>query len=268
MGLRDTPRRRAAALAALCLLSLVGAAGRVEAASTEEQQQREEYIQRALQQQANPALAGRKERSTGTGFYVSDHALITNYHVVRDCAVMTVESVDDDTESAATLSATDPSNDLALLRTSISGRAIAEIETRPERIDASDLYIVGYPAQGLVVRQATLTPAVGKPTELTGTRSFFHIIADVHPGHSGSPVLDEYGAVVGVMTRAVDTVTTYAKTGKVVTNIGLAVPLAVLSGFLRAHAVPYRRAITSFSLTATERLERGRAFVSHVNCWR
>jgi serine protease Do len=258
-------------LTATLLVAMITAAGTVgaKADSADDQRQREQYIQRALQRQDDPALAGHKERSSGTGFYVSDHALLTNYHVVGECPIVTVQSGEQDLQSVAMLAAKDPPHDLALLKTSFAGAAVAEIETHLDRADGSDLYVVGFPSHGLVVRRATLASAVARPAELVDAAALFRIVADVHPGHSGSPLLDEYGAVVGVVARAVDSVTTYQKTGRLVTNIGLAVPASVILEFLREHAVPFRTAeLSSASLASWERLERARTFVARIGCWR
>ena len=238
-----------------------------QSATPEEQRQREQYILRALQPPTDPALAGRKEKSTGTGFYVSDHTLVTNHHVISDCSVVTIQSAKTDTQSLASLIASDEPHDLALLKTATGAGGIAEFEARPERADASDLYIVGYPAHGMAVRRPELTPAVGKPGELTGTPALLRLSANVHPGHSGSPVLDEYGAVVGVVTKAVDTVATYAKTGRLVTKFGLAIPGSVVAQFLRQHQVVFRSEAPAASLTPADRIAQAQAFVVQVSCW-
>lgn len=239
-----------------------------QASSTDEQRQREQYIQRALQAPAGSALAGRKEIGAGTGFFVSDHFLLTNHHVVASCVVLSIHLGDAENEDAAvTVVATDQSHDLALLKSGTVAAHPAELEARLDRADGSDLYIVGYPTHGLVMRRPNLTAAVARVGALATAEELFPVLADVHPGHSGSPLLDEYGAVVGVMTKAVDSVSTYAQTGKLIKNIGFAIPIRVVFEFLKAHAVPYRSTMPSNSLTPQQRLEQARGFVSQISCW-
>lgn len=239
-----------------------------QATTTDEQRQREQYIQRALQAPAVPAIAGRKERSTGTAFYVADHVLLTNYHVVRECPVLTIQSGEDGVEPAvAAVSAADQADDLALLRSKAAGDAAAALEAALDHVDGSDLSVVGYPLHGLVVRKPTITAAQANPDALKSSGELFQFRADVHPGQSGSPLLDEYGAVVGVVARKVDSVATYQKSGRLVTDVGFAIPNRTILAFLQAQHVHYRVAIPNGSLSPAERLEKGRAFVARVSCW-
>jgi S1-C subfamily serine protease len=243
-----------------------GAALRVaQVLPTEEQQRRSEYVKRALQPPTIPTLAGRKERATGTGFFVSEHILLTNYHVVAKCAALTIGVGEDPV--AVTIEAVDQQHDLAALKSDVAAKGAVPFEARLERTDGSDLSIVGFPEHGLVRRQADITPGVAKPGSLATRNPMFQVFGDFHPGQSGSPVLDEYGAVVGVLAKKVDTVATYQKTGVLVDNIGLAIPNQIASEFLKLHQLPYQLATPSQSQAPNQRLEGARAFVYQVSCW-
>ncbi len=211
-----------------------------------------------------------KERSRGTGFYVSDHARLTNYHVVGECPIVTVQSGEHDLQSVATLAAKDPPHDLPLLKTSVAGAAVAEIETHLDRADGSDLYVVGFPSHGLVVRRPALTSAVARPAELVGAAALFRVITDVHPVHSGSPVarrIRRRRRSGGESRGFRDDLPEDRKAGD--QHWPGRVPASVILEFLREHAVPFRIAeLSSASLASSERLERARAFLSRIGCWR
>jgi S1-C subfamily serine protease len=258
----------AAGLAAVLALVLTPIA-HAQSSQTDEQRRREEYIQRALHPPTDPALAGRKEISIGTGFYVSDHVVLTNYHVIASCPVMTIQPGAEGAPAAGgTVAATDVAHDLALLTSDRAAPGIAALEAALDHADGSDLFIVGYPKRGMTLRQPALTPAMARPGSLATEKDLFQLSADVHAGNSGSPVLDEYGAVVGVISRKVDTVAVYQRAGTVIKDIGLAIPMRIVSAFLQAHHVSYRLATPSRSQAPGERLERARIFISQVSCWR
>jgi uncharacterized protein len=74
---------------------------------------------------ALPAPTERRLDSTGTGFAVSQNGhLLTNHHVVADCAEVRVQPQANEA-AAAVVVARDPTNDLALLQASISPPALA-----------------------------------------------------------------------------------------------------------------------------------------------
>jgi serine protease Do len=154
-----------------------------------------------------------------------------------------------------------------LLRSARAADGVAVLEAVPDRADGSDLYIVGYPAHGMVTRRPSLTPAAARPSALAATGQLLQVMADIHQGHSGSPLLDEYGAVVGVVTKVVDTPAEYAKTGKLIEGVGFAIPGEEVTQFLRAHLVPFSSATPSTSLKPADRLAQAQMFISQLSCW-
>ena len=67
--------------------------------------------------------AEEKGPSYGTGFFVADHYIITNHHIVKDCAAILVKYPSVRAEDAA-VQASDPPNDLVLLKTDIANAGI------------------------------------------------------------------------------------------------------------------------------------------------
>jgi len=230
--------------------------------------ERVEYVQRALRGAAATAPAGRRERSTGSGFFISPLLVLTNYHVVAGCPVLTLQSgTGSSTAAPAALLVADQTRDLALIKSSAAAPSFAGFEADLRHADGSDLSIVGFPLHGMVLRQPNVVPAETKPAALVSDRALYQISADVHPGHSGSPLLDEYGSVVGVVTVKVDTVATYQRTGMVVKNVAFAIPNATVGEFLRRNHVTFRADARSRSLTPDERLELARDFIVQISCW-
>ncbi|WP_277212839.1 S1C family serine protease [Isoptericola croceus] len=135
--------------------------------------------------------------STGSGFAVDEHTLITNRHVVADSESLQVSTYDGrdlDVSAASTAALAD----LAVVRTEDPLPSFPQIaDEDPEQGD--DVTVVGYPAGG------RLTVTVGQV--IGTTRDPLHenlgevLVTDaaVEPGSSGSAALDDDGEVIGVV---------------------------------------------------------------------
>ncbi len=140
--------------------------------------------------------------STGSGFAIDSHTLITNRHVVADSQKIQVSThdgrdVEVETASSAALA------DLAVVRTR------DPLPWAPELGDADPvagdpITVAGYPEGGaLTVTEGTvLGPANDPLNENLG--QVLVTDAPVEPGSSGSAALDASGRVVGVVYARTD----------------------------------------------------------------
>ena len=138
----------------------------------------------------------------GTAFYIGNGEWITNHHVVE--AVSSAALAHGATRLTATVTGSLPGYDLALLRaqppTSVS--PLRFVGTRPTV--ASSLSVVGFPVYvsdtpsvtgGLVSKHAPFS-VHGGPADGVVVQSD----AAMNPGNSGGPIVDDCGAVIGVVT--------------------------------------------------------------------
>ena len=170
--------------------------------------------------------------STGSGFLIdADGRVLTNFHVIQGSAELEVNPLteDDDGNSyKATVLATDPANDLAL------------IQIRPE---VPMPFLALGDSDGVKVGQKVL--AIGNPFGLEGTlttgiisstgrsiqdrsgvlKDLFQTDAAINPGNSGGPLLDSSGNVIGVNTAI------YGPSGNI--GIGFAMPINRAKALLR-----------------------------------
>ncbi|MEU2201217.1 serine protease [Isoptericola sp. NPDC019482] len=156
--------------------------------------------------------------STGSGFAVDEHTLITNRHVVADSETLEVSTYDGrDLEVSAAGSAS--LADLALVRTTDplpSYPTLADADPRP----GDDVTVVGYPEGGELT--ITAGSVIGPTTDPLHENLGEVLLTDapVEPGSSGSAALDAQGRVIGVV---------YAKTSD---GRSLLVPLSTLERVL------------------------------------
>ena len=152
--------------------------------------------------------------SAASGFAVTPTAVVTNYHVVARAKGKTlgVLTADHETRPVTAVIAADARADLALLRVERGGLRPLAIGQEPPV--GSRVFVLSHPVgqyftftDGMVSRYAKLhqheprDPEDGEHSASTpnGLVRRMAITAGFARGSSGAPVLDEYGAVVGVV---------------------------------------------------------------------
>ena len=200
--------------------------------------------------------------STGSGFFVSSEGhVLTNAHVVRDCAAVSVA-----TGVAARVVARDDASDLALLD-GPPPRAVASFRAGRGIRPGAEVVVVGYPLRGLLASEANVTR--GNVSALAGPgddRRLFQMTAPVQPGNSGGPVLDLSGRVVGVAVARLDARTVARATGTLPQNVNFAIAAGTARAFLDAEGVPYETASADDALGAERVAADARLFTVPVEC--
>jgi hypothetical protein len=144
----------------------------------------------------------------------------------------------------ATVAATDPQRDLALLTVQGGdpGPPLA-FRSGPEPRRGEGVVTYGFPLAGLLSSGPTLT--TGDISALAGLRDNprqFQISAPVQPGNSGGPLLDGSGNVVGVVVSKLNAQRVARSTGDIPQNVNFAVKGAEAVDFLRRNGVQPRLA--------------------------
>ena len=176
---------------------------------------------------ANPpvkstALPSEKKQETspssGTGFFVADGYVLTNYHVIKDCTRRISVAYPNQKPEDAYSSGIDEINDLALLRTKMQNRGTAEFRYQPKLGESVAAY--GFPLGQILATEGNFT--LGNVTSvagLGGDSRHFQISAPVQPGSSGGPVMDASGRVIGIAMSSLDTVKMVNITGHIPQNV-------------------------------------------------
>lgn len=199
---------------------------------------------------------------TGSGVVISrDGDVLTAHHVTEGCAALYVRSADGEVV-AAERRASEPAHDLALLRAAFRPQAVAQLSADAAARDGYRAAVVGYPSHGMAVIRPEFTAAVmHAPAALAGDA--FVLQAPLHPGHSGSPVLDEGGHVVGLVIMKRDPSKDRGGDGP---ELGIAISLPPLRAFLERNQVAAVAAAAEAPLSESAVFARARAFVVRVEC--
>ena len=135
--------------------------------------------------------------STGSGFALDDHTLVTNRHVVSDSSTLQLSTYDG-RDIAAAAASTAGLADLAIVRTDDALPAAPELAAADPAI--GDLVtVVGYPlGRALTVSTGQVLASQTDPLN-ANLGTVLVTDAPVEHGSSGSAVLDSDGRVVGVV---------------------------------------------------------------------
>ncbi|SFK37463.1 S1C family serine protease [Cellulomonas sp. KH9] len=135
--------------------------------------------------------------STGSGFALDEHTLVTNRHVVADSAELQLSTYDG-RDVAAEAASTAGLADLAIVRT-VDALPAAPVLAEADPQVGDPVTVVGYPlGRQLTVTDGRVFAAVTDPLH-ANLGEVLVTDAPVEPGSSGSAALDADGRVIGVV---------------------------------------------------------------------
>ncbi|WP_181409748.1 S1 family peptidase [Martelella alba] len=210
------------------------------------------------------AGAGSAARSSGSGFYVDEAGdVMTNHHVVDACSSVTVDG------KPADIRFVDEGFDLALIRPQAGLSPDAEplaFSDQPVRLNA-DVTVAGYPLHGLI---DTLNVTRGSVSSLKGVgndATRLQITAPVQAGNSGGPIVDRYGAVVGVVVAKLDGLYVADTTGDLPQNVNFGIRGSIAQIFANANGINLTHSTTGTPLAPEDLADRLRQATVLVECY-
>jgi S1-C subfamily serine protease len=175
-----------------------------------------EAVRRSLVQISN----GRGGAGAGTIWH-ADGLIVTNAHVIAGHNVLKVTLPDGRTLSARVL-ATDADRDLAALSVEANNLPTIALGESQQLQPGQWVLALGHPWGVLGAATAGIVINTGTPPEMPADRGeFIQVGLHLRPGHSGGPLVDVQGRLVGINTMI---------TGP---EVGLAVPVHTVKHFLR-----------------------------------
>jgi S1-C subfamily serine protease len=219
-----------------------------------------------------PPPAARAAASTriGAGVIASadDGLVLTNHHVVQDCAQIGVRDAEEKS-AKATLVGTDAANDLALIKVERRFARAASFRRGAPLQAGESVTVVGFPLAALLGFEPNVAfgyvSAVGG---LRGDATRFQISAPIHKGNSGGPILDQGGQVIGIVTSKLDALAVQKRMGDLPQNISFGVKGEVAQAFLESQSARFRSAPGGAKLENTEVAAIGREVTVLVACRR
>lgn len=158
--------------------------------------------------------------ATGTGFMVSsDGYVVTNDHVIADYRELYVIFGGEPLDAAVV--DRDSDLDVALLKIEASTDALPVDLITPRK--GEEVAVIGYPSVQLLGNEVKAT--FGHINSLSGpenTPFFLQFSAATQPGNSGSPLLNNKGSVIGLVTASLNQASALEQTGTLAQNVNFA----------------------------------------------
>ena len=172
----------------------------------------------------NPFRAtNRVESKTGSGVFLGDDLVATNFHVILDASAMAVGI--DGNILEAELVGRDPVLDIAILRAAGLSGVIEPIEFAPsdDLAIGQPAYVIGYPLGIGKSISAGVVSGVGREIPLNTSSwlsPFIQTDAPVSGGNSGGALVDDCGYLIGLVSLR--------SMNPQAENIGFAIPVGTL----------------------------------------
>jgi hypothetical protein len=175
---------------------------------------------------------------SGSGFIIQpDGFILTNYHVIKGSTAIVVV-VPGRKPVQAKVVAADSYKDLALLQVPLTNLPFLPICSSHSVQVLDPVTVLGYPlAQALGVDVSASDGKVNAIRE-QGSEPYFQIDANVNPGNSGGPLLNNRGEVVGIVVAKIDALGMAQNTGSIPERINFAIPIDEARGMIR-QAFPF-----------------------------
>jgi serine protease Do len=195
---------------------------------------------------------------------VAPNYVLTNMHVIQACTDVWVKYPEYKAEKAYTTGG-DETNDLLLLKTEMGNKAIAAFRSGPRVGEAS--YAYGFPLPGLLSNSGNFT--IGNVTSLSGVNNDTRVLQTSTPiqqGSSGGPLLDNKGAVIGVVEKKLDAIMVASESGDVPQNVNFAIQSPIVVNFLASRGVSPLAAKVGTKLEPADIAEQAKEFTVQVIC--
>ncbi len=173
-----------------------------------------------------------KASSQGTGFLVnSEGYVITNFHVIEGAEEIKILGIKGDysTSFVAKVIAIDRQCDLALLK--VESKLITfdnppySVISSKNTKQAEKTFTLGYPIKDIMGIEIKITDGIiNSLSGYKGSVSEFQISAGVQPGNSGSPLFNNNGEIIGVVSAKIQS--------EGIDNVGYAIKSDYLNVFL------------------------------------
>lgn len=199
-----------------------------EKRAAEQQNRRQAEVQR--QQDAEKAKAEQDRRqkeanavSIGSGFFVTSNGyFVTNYHVVKDAASITLLSTDGKKHEGKIVRV-DRVNDLAIIKVDGKFSALPIASSRTARRGQS-VATVGYPHADVQGVEPKVTEGIiSSLSGISDDPRIFQISVPIQSGNSGGPLVTREGNVIGIVVSKLSASAMLKQTGDVTQNVNYAI---------------------------------------------
>lgn len=210
-----------------------------------------------------PAESGnRSDMRSASGFVVtSDGYVVTSAHVIEGCREVFVGNF-----GRARIAKVDRINDLALVKINARDLVPAPIRTQAPRLGET-VYALGFPLADRLDNALNFTSGlVSALAGLENDRRAIQFTAPIQPGNSGGPLVDETGALIGIVRSKLGDAELLKTKGVTAQNISFAVRAQYVATFLATAGVQPIEVGPGKPKLAVDVAEMGQLYTLQVLC--
>lgn len=206
-------------------------------------------------------------KNSGSGIFISDKLVATNFHVISDASKIEIVVKDGNNISTynAKVLSTDKTNDLALLNIDDSkfngiGELPFAISTKTRDVGTA-VFTMGYPMTDYMGEEVKITDGIiNSKTGYNGDIVTYQISAPIQPGSSGGPLFDKFGNLIGITNAGIMNAQNvgYAIKGSYLCNLIESAPISI--------SIPENNTIGNLDLT--EQIKCLSKFVTYIKVYR
>lgn len=163
------------------------------------------------------------EKSHASGFFINDHYILTNYHVVAGCDTVTIIT-NDGIETQGMVVRVSKLHDLAIIETrDVHGKYYIALDTTSPSDLGEEAYAIGTPSS--IEFTQTISKGIISGRRVTSETDYIQTDARLNMGNSGGPLVDSNGMLIGVIVSKI--------IGENVEGIGFAIPADKIAFYLK-----------------------------------
>jgi len=207
-------------------------------------------------------------RGSGSGFIVGKGGEIaTDFHVVPNCREIKLIDPAGKYNKSSHIVADDRANDLAILSGGDFGTRL-KIRGTPAVLGES-ITSYGFPLGPVLSSSGNLTSGtVSAITGMQGNAKSFQITAPEQVGNSGGPVVDETGAVVGLVASKLNALVIAAATGDMSQNVNFAWHIGLLQTLMDQRGISYELGSKGSAKSGVDLASLLQKGTVKIECWR
>jgi S1-C subfamily serine protease len=171
-----------------------------------------------------------RDESSGTAFFIAPDILVTNAHVIDDDK--DIVFIKDGVEEKAELLYKNTQNDLAFLQTRKFDMPYFRLAKQSGYDITQSIYVLGYPLSDILGNEIRVTNGIiNSLSGIGGDSNNLQISAQIQPGNSGGPVIDDSYNVVGVASSKLSDSFIVSTKNTIAQNVNFAIKSNIVALF-------------------------------------
>lgn len=221
-------------------------------------------LQRAFRNSPNPIdLSNYELIGSGSGFLVdNDGHVVTNFHVVDECSLVTVGK-----RIPANIVKADRVNDVAILNINNIDNILPLSIAKNDIQLGEEVFVAGFPMNMIIENLNFTSGSISSEVGFGQNINQFQFTAPIQPGNSGGPIFNSYGGVVGIAVSSASTKELEELLGSNIQNINYGIKASTFKSLLNQTEVLFKEGNANWFSNQKNVASTAKTGTVLVQCW-